>query len=546
MLRGTLFICLLIALTKNLPGFSQSFTSSNLPIVIINTNGQTIPDEPKITADMGIIYNGAGVRNNITDIPNNYNGKIGIEIRGSTSQLFPKKQYGIELRDGTGVSIDASLLGMPKKDDWVLFAPYDDKSLIRDVLAYKLGRDLGRYASRSKYCEVILNGLYQGVYVLLEKVKRDKNRVNIDKLGPTEITGDNLTGGYIIKLDKVEGSGGSGWTSPYLPKGRAGNQTIFFQYDYPKQEDIVAEQKQYIQNYFSAFENALAGSNFKDPSTGYQKYIDVASFVDYFIANELARNPDAYRISTYLFKAKDSDGGKLSMGPIWDFNLGFGNVNFCAKEKPEGFIINYNTICPSDGWLIPFWWSRLFEDADFKSQVVSRWTTLRADRYQTSTIMGFIDSVATVLNVESQQRNFQQWPVLGQYVWPNAFIGNTFQSEVDWLKDWTTKRLTWLDANINDIVTAVEENPSGKVLSAVAFPNPFSDQLELDYEISKPGMVAIDVLDITGSKIEEFERKYVESGKHQVTLHRPALNPGIYLLRVNFGNEVQFLKIMKR
>ena len=194
----------------------------------------------------------------------------------------------------------------------------------------------------------------KAVFVLLEKIKRDKNRVNIDKLDPTEITGDNLTGGYIVKIDKMSGTGGDGWTSSFVPLGRKGTQTIYFQYDYPKEADIVAQQKQYLKDYFSAFETALSGDNFKDPTAGYAKYIDINSFVDYFIANEVSRNPDAYRLSTFISKKKDSDGGKLYMGPIWDFNLGFGNVNFCAKEKPEGFIVNYNSICPDDFWLIPF------------------------------------------------------------------------------------------------------------------------------------------------------------------------------------------------
>ena len=244
------------------------FTSSNLPIVVINTNSQTIVDDPKITADMGIIYNGPGVRNNLTDPLNNYNGKIGIEIRGSSSQSFPKKQYGLELLDNNGATIDASLLGMPKKDDWILFAPYNDKSLMRDVLAYRLAHDLGRYASRFRYCELVLNGQYQGIYVLLEKIKRDKNRVNIDKLDPIEVTGDNLTGGYIFKIDKSSGSGGDGWISTHTPPNRSGDQTIFFQYEYPKEENIVPEQKQYIQNYVASFENALKAENFTILWTG--------------------------------------------------------------------------------------------------------------------------------------------------------------------------------------------------------------------------------------------------------------------------------------
>ena len=295
-----------LLLLFSLQGFTQVvFTSSNLPIVVINTNGQTIKDDPKIEATMGIIYNGVGLRNNVTDAANNYNGKIGIEIRGSSSQMFPKKQYGIELHDALGASIDASLLGLPKQSDWILFAPYNDKSLVRDPLAYKLGRDLGRYAPRTKYCEVVLNGEYQGIYVLIEKIKRDKNRVDINKLDPIEITNDDLTGGYIIKIDKDTGTGGEGWASTFTPPGRSGTQTIFFQYDYPKAANIVVQQKEYIKQYVAAFENALAGDNFKDPNQGYAKYIDVDSFIDYFIANEVSKNVDAYRLSTFMYKRKD-------------------------------------------------------------------------------------------------------------------------------------------------------------------------------------------------------------------------------------------------
>ncbi len=544
-IRFGFFLAIFLFLTPSVFG-QVNFTSSNLPIVVINTNGQSIPDEPKITADMGIIFNGPGVRNNMTDPLNNYNGKIGIELRGSTSQaLFPKKQYGIELRDATGKSIDASLLGLPKKDDWVLFAPYDDKSLMRDVLAYKLGRDLGRYASRFRYCEMVLNGEYMGVFVLFEKIKRDKNRVNIDKLDPTEITGDNLTGGYIIKIDKTAGGGGEGWTSPNMPPNRSSNQTIYFQYEYPKPEDIVTQQKEYIRDYVSRFENSLLADNFKDPAEGYANYADVGSFIDYFIANELPKNPDAYRLSTFIHKKKDADGGKLSMGPIWDFNLGFGNVNYCTREFPEGFVIYFNTICPQDYWLIPFWWNRLFEDDGFKAQLAARWTSLRSGPYQTAKILGFIDSVSTVLNVESQQRNFQRWPVLGQYVWPNAYIGQTFQQEVDWLKDWTSRRLLWLDANIPGIVTSAERKKTGGFLIA-AFPNPVEGQLFLDYEIDRPGIISVDIFDIAGRKIDMIEKRHDAAGKYQLAISQQHAMPGTYLVRARWEQEVKVFKIIKR
>ncbi len=523
-----------------------SFTSSDLPIIVINTSGQTIVDEPKITADMGIIYNGAGVRNNLNDPFNNFSGKIGIEIRGSSSQMFPKKQYGIELQDATGEGIDASLLGLPKKDDWVLFAPYNDKTLMRDVLAYKLARDQGRYASRSRYCEVVLNGQYQGIYVLLEKVKRDKNRVDIAKLDPEEVTGDDLTGGYIFKIDKVEGGGGEGWNSKFIPLNRKGSQQVYFQYEYPKQEDIATEQKNYLRGYVDAFETALNGQQFKDPAEGYAKYIDVPSFIDYFLINELTRNPDAYRISTFMYKKKDSDGGKLFMGPAWDFNLGFGNVDFCMMPKTEGFVIAYNLVCPEDGWLVPFWWDKLFQDESFQSKVTNRWTELRKGPYATNTILHFIDSTAAVLNTESQQRNFQKWPVLGQYVWPNGFVGQTFQQEVDWMKTWITNRLNWLDANIPKVVTGLEDKRDESVFSVKTFPNPLTDDLQIEYAIDKPGLVSFSVYDLTGRKIDRLEKHHQEAGKFTVTYSFRHLSSGNYFIRSQFGSYSKVEKLIKK
>jgi len=157
--------CLFLSHTSLLSVRAQTvnFTSSNLPIVVINTNGQQIPDDPKITADMGIIFNGVGVRNNLTDPYNNYNGKIGIEIRGHSSQMFPMKAYSVELHYSSGNSVDKSILRMPKESDWVLYTPYTDKTTMRNFLAYTLSQQLGHWAAHCQVVEVILNGNYVGV-----------------------------------------------------------------------------------------------------------------------------------------------------------------------------------------------------------------------------------------------------------------------------------------------------------------------------------------------------------------------------------------------
>jgi len=528
---GSLILTVLMVLGRNAQ--AQSFTSSNLPIIVINSSGQSIVDEPKITASMGIIDNGFGVRNNVTDPFNNYDGKIGIEIRGSSSQSFPKKQYGLELRNNLGEGINAPLLGMPAEEDWVLFAPYNDKSLMRDALAYKLGRDLGWYAPRTRFCEVVINGEYQGIYVLIEKIKRDKNRVDVNKLNPDEISGDNLTGGYLIKIDKNTGSGNGGWTSTFLPPNRSNIQTIFFQYDYPKAADIAPQQKTYIKDLMASFESTLAGTNFNDPVQGYTRYIDVDSFIDFYIANEVGKNVDGYRLSTYLYKQKDSDGGKLHMGPIWDFNLGFGNANYCTKGNPEGWVTNFNTICPQDFWLIPFWWNRLNQDGVYRSKMAARWAELRADKFQTNRITGYIDSVYMVLNAESQQRNFQRWPVLGQYVWPNYFVGSSFLEEVNWLKSWVTNRLNWMDANMPQVITGAGEVAD---FTVSASPNPFNQEITIEYTLINPATFSIELFDSMGRAINTTSESRLQSGTYTLSIPAQQLPAGMYYYRATAGS----------
>jgi len=460
-----------------------NFTTSNLPIITIQTNGAQIQDEPKIKADMGIIYNGPGVINKISDVPNDYKGNIGIELRGSTSQSFPKKPYGFETWDESGEDIDVKLLGMPKESDWTLNATYNDKTLMRDGLCYILAGAVMEYAPRVRYNELVINGQYRGVYLLVEKIKRDKNRVDIAKIETTDNQGDALTGGYIIKIDKETGSNsGAGWNSLYAPYSGAWQKT-YFQYEYPKADDISYEQRNYIRNHMNTVENSIAGQDFKDPLKGYRKYIDTQSLMDFIIINEISKNPDAYRLSTFFYKERDSDGGKIKFGPVWDFNLGFGNVDYCTQGNPEGLVLlNFNEVCPGDGWVIHFWWKKFLQDETFYNDLKQRWKYLRANQFSNDRINFVIDSLSNMLG-QAQVRNFQQWPVLGQYVWPNYFIGNTYAEEVSYLKNWVKNRLIYLDKvwEIKDSNVTEQEN-----LPISIMPNPGNEIIQLKFTSSVP------------------------------------------------------------
>ncbi len=415
------------------------FTTSNLPIVVINTNGQTIVDDPRIVCDMGIIDNGYGVMNSINDPFNDYNGKISIEYRGSSSQTFPKKPYALETQDSIGNNNNVSLLGMPIENDWILYAPYSDKALMRNFLTFDLGRKMGHYSPRTVYCELVINGDYKGIYILMEKIKRDKDRVDIAKLDADDLAGDSLTGGYIIKVDKYTGTGGVDWLSDF-PNISGGS--LYIQYHYPEATALQAQQLNYIEQYVDSFEYALNGLNFADTSIGYAKYIDVNSFIDFYIINEISKNIDGYRLSTYMHKDKQSKGGKLTMGPFWDFNLAFGNADYCNGGITSGWEVNGG--CGGNN---PFWFERLLDDTIYENKLKCRWEYLREKSFHQDSIFNFIDSMALFLN-DAQQRNFQQWPTLGTYVWPNFYVGNSYQDELNFFKIWIGDRLLWIDNNL--------------------------------------------------------------------------------------------------
>ncbi len=417
-----------------------------LPLFSINTNGSTIVDEPKIDAEITI---------NQADIVS-FTGKIGIEIRGASSQMFPKKSYGFETRDENNEDLNVSVLDMPEEEDWILYAPYSDKSLIRNILIYDLSRDMDRYASRSQFVELNINNTFQGLYVFMEKLKRDSNRIDINKLKDDENTGEDLTGGYILKIDKTAGSNlGEGYndqnsfTSLYGPPNATIGQKINFLYEEPDAEDITTEQKVYISNYMAQFEDVLASDDFTDPVLGYAAYIDVDSFLDFFLLNEISNNVDGYRLSTFMYKDKNE---KLKIGPIWDFNLGFGNANYCSGGETNVWAYKFNERCSEDFWQVPFWWNRLLQDPEFVLQLKDRWNILRGGVLSNGSIDSKVDGYVNTLNkAGSINSNFNTWNILGTYVWPNNFIGSSHSDEIGYLKNWTNDRLTWLDGAINGL-----------------------------------------------------------------------------------------------
>ena len=422
--------------------------NSNLPVIVISTNGAAIPDKYKIPAHMGVIWKGNDSINHLGDPFNHYDGSIGIEIRGQSSQMFPKKSYAVETRDSSGANLDVPLLGMPDENDWVLYAPYSDKSMLRNTISFEMAGKMSGYHSRSRFCEVVINDDYKGVYVLMEKIKKDSNRVDIATLNPDEISGDDLTGGYIIKVDKTDNGfelGPDGWeSSPVPPFPNA--KKIIYQYCYPEKEVLVPNQKNYIQTYILSVENTLTRKGFTDPEYGYHKYLDVPSFIDMMLLNEVSKEVDKYRYSTYFYKDKESNGGKLHAGPAWDFDLGYGNVDYWSPGVDfTGWM--YDDVCLYDGCII-FFWKRLMEDTYFRNLARTRWEKLRQGKLSDDKINTLIDSIVTLID-SAQMRNFERWPILGKYVWPNYnWKDNDYEDEVAYFRNFLFNRLHWMDGNL--------------------------------------------------------------------------------------------------
>jgi len=505
---------------------------SELPVIMIDTRGQTIQDKEKITAWCSIVDNGSGNPNGINDYPNEYNGFIGIEIRGQSSKNFPKKSYGIELRDSSGNDIDRGLLGLPPEEDWVLYAPYSDKSLLRNAITYYLGSRMGRWQPRIRFCSMYLNGSYNGIYMFTEKIKRGEDRVNISKLNPDELAGDDLTGGYIFKVDKTGDLQADEYFTAAPSTGYKNARNYTFSYVYPDADVIAQAQRNYLRSFLVSFQNSLNGSSFTDPVYGYPHFIDIQSFIDFQIIQELTNNVDGYRFSTFFYKEKDSKGGKLHAGPLWDFDLCYGNVNYNDfRLSTSGWL--FTDYGPAGGNCM-HWWARLMEDESYAASFSFRWKELRKGPLSTDSVMYVIDSYIDELG-EEIDRNFDRWKILGKYVWPNSFIGNSHQEEIDYLKDWIEARMEWMDDNIE----ANWNNPESTNRRYITlYPNPAKDELNIRYYVTYTDRVSVEIHDMMGRKISSREFVPEEGGFNAAELSLNSLPAGNYIVSLKQGSRI--------
>ncbi len=417
--------------------------SSNLPVIILHQFDTLIQPGEGTISYLTIVGDGV----NRTRLIDEYDlqGRVNINIRGSSSQQFPKKSYGFHLFEENGANRKEVLLGMPSEHNWILYAPYTDKTMMRDVMAYDVGGSLGSYAPGTRFVEVFLhseNGPlnmshYNGVYALVERIKIAPGRLDLQELEPHHSEEPEVSGGYIIKKDRL-GPGESGFATD------RGSDFVFVR---PNEEDITPAQRTWLQDHLSEWETVLFGPDFKDPVNGYRKYIDVQTFIDFHLMTEVFKQIDGYRLSTFLHKDR---GGKIKMGPLWDYNLSLGNADYLEGWIPEGWY--YEML--NEYEYLNGWYSRLFQDEAFVEEYKRRYQTLRANALSTEVMVQKIRDYETLLG-ESQVRNYQKWNILGQYVWPNWFIGQTYKEEVDWMVQWLENRLIWMDSQLGGAIEQI-------------------------------------------------------------------------------------------
>lgn len=426
--------------------------TSELPLVVMDAYGGGKPNKTT-TKDVSFMVmapqNGTSSLSAVPAVAT----RAGFHLRGQSSASFAKAPYKIELRDNLNKDADYPVLNMPADSDWALLGPFPDKALIRDAFAWDVARAMGLNAPRYSFVEFYLNldqtplaaADYQGVYLLAETIKRGSDRVDVAKLKDTDTAEPAVTGGYIMQFNLMVRDGGVSLTCTGNPCWRD------LQMVYPKQEDLKPAQRTWITNYIQKFHNALHSGNPSNAQTGYPAYIDVNSFVNRVIHNELAREGDSYMRSTHFHKDR---GGKLVAGPVWDYDLGFNAVAMMGMPGMGGsgvqgwqYQMNMGGM-PGAGDGASDWWTKLMQDPTFNNAVKARWKTLRAGPLSQANLTSRITTMTRVL-ANPAKRNFQKWPNLN-----TAMVGmfqtqvtQTWEQQVTMMRDFVVQRAAWLDSS---------------------------------------------------------------------------------------------------
>jgi hypothetical protein len=369
-------------------------------------------------------------------------------VRGSTSAEFPKKGYNVKMRDAFGNKRTQSLFGLPAYERWALVAPWSyDLTYINNAFVYELSNRIGRWAPRTRLAEVFYNAGgddldasdYGGIYVISDRIRVERGRVDINELSAPDVSEPAVTGGYVIKIDPADPDE-IAWRTEYGVPASENTSIVLVA---PDADDIAPAQLDYIQGYVQRMENALHANRASGWSQRtYLDYIDRPSWIDHHILNVLVNNPDGLYRSAYFTKPR---GGKLQAGPVWDFDRALGGYWDERSEVTETWSGVGGKV---DLWQSG-WWGILAEDPEFMQDWIARWQSLRATHFSTTALTTLADTLAKSVGDESAARDAERWP-------DNASPYGSHAGQIETLKDWLTRRTAWIDAQFvaRPVVTA--------------------------------------------------------------------------------------------
>lgn len=431
---------------------------SPLGVAVINVEHTAALPDPHRTKIPGVItiYSGsltaaptAELGRQLPMLPVALKSRMEIGGHGNSSWgSYPAKSMEWEFKNEAGGGVELPVLELPPGEDFELWACYADVSCLHNWFTFDLGREMGMWAPRTRFAEVFVNGSYNGLYLIMEMVRKDKYRVDIPK--PALTAAGDISGGYIVKFNSGIGTGSQFRSASNLN----------WNYHYPRYTEITAAQKTYLLGFINRFEAALMSANYTDPATGWKSMVDLQSFVDNSIVQELSNNPDAYWRSQYLYKKADADGGKLYMGPLWDFDLSWG---VGSLVDPRGQVGSGRPAWRYDYWTheinataipkIPLQWpwifTKIWSDPAFKNAFGCRWKELRKSIIDIPKMQARIEEAGQSISAAFTRHN-AKWMVLGRGIPPLYSEGRmrtTHQAHVDHFKSWVGNRIGWLDAN---------------------------------------------------------------------------------------------------
>ncbi|MBE6282314.1 MAG: hypothetical protein E7095_09705 [Bacteroides sp.] len=407
---------------------SQLYQVTNLPTLVINTTGaQDITSKENEIPSLVYIISENGTK--LFSAEN-----TGVRGRGNASWQFPKKPYRLKFNS------KQQLLDAPAKaKKWTLVNNYGDKTLMRNILAFEISRRMQmHYVPYCRPVDVILNGEYRGCYQLCDQVEVNKNRINITEMEPEDIQMPQLSGGYHVEIDSYA------WgEKSYFVSNRGVPVTI----KSPDEDDIVKQQREYITDYFNKMESAVFANNYADELEGYRKYLNLESFLRYFMVEELCGNPDTFW-SVHMTKDRNSE--QFVVGPAWDFDIAFDNEKRAyPTDKYNDFLyttyvnIASETVRQMANVIVK-------QDVEARKQLVKMWKKARMEQgIDVASLLNYIDQTAQLLN-ESQALNFLRWKILNQKVHENPQAAGSYEGELKVLKNYITKRVPKLDVLIGE------------------------------------------------------------------------------------------------